>query len=298
MPATPALLLSACLSASAAGAPYLVPIINADFEQTSRPMNIGEITNGAGGAGVFVGTRDNFNDTTPDYTSPVEVPGWRTFVPVNPASTVRAGVMTPPIFPGGAYITNYSGSQLATLQITPLQQTLPFLVQPNTRYTLTFRAGIGRFDSDYAAFAALIAVPDTTNLYFRGNAGTVTLVGTLGENFDMPGDNPGVMRTIAIEYLAPSVLPTNVQGKYLCVALNGSDGFPRMNYDDFSLLATPVRCPGDFNADGLVDTADLVLLLGVFGQTVPPGTPQDMNSDGAVNTQDLAAFLGVFGTPC
>lgn len=283
---------------AAGGAPYVVPIINADFEQTSRPLAVGEITNGAGGVGVFVGTRADFFDVSPDYTSPVEVPGWRTNVPVNPATVVRAGVMRPPILSQGEYITNYSGAHVATLQVSPMQQTLPLLVQPDTRYTLRFRAGIGRFDSDYAAFAALIAVPDTAGLYFRGNPATVTLVGTVSELFDAPGNTTGVMRFVTIEYVSPSVLPANVQGKFLCVSIIGSDGLPRMNFDDFSLLATPVRCAGDFNFDGLVDTADLVVLLGVFGQSVTPGSAGDLNADGVVNTQDLAGFLGVFGTAC
>ncbi len=294
MPALPAAIM---LGSLVAAAPYLVPIVNPDFEQVSRPLNVGEITNGAGGVGVFVGTRANFF-AGPDYTSPVEVPGWRTFTPTNPSTIVRAGAMNPPVFTQGPYITGYSGVNIATLQVTPMQQTLPFLVQPSTRYTLTFRAGIGRFDSDYAAFAALIAVPDTTALYFRGNPATVTLVGTQSELFDAPGDTTGVMRPITIEYTSPPILPANIDGKYLCISIIGSDGFPRMNFDDFHLLATPVACPGDLNTDGTIDTADLVVFLGSFGQTVPPGTAGDLNGDGSVNTSDLTQFLGVFGSQC
>lgn len=43
---------------------------------------------------------------------------------------------------------------------------------------------------------------------------------------------------------------------------------------------------------------DLTEFLGVFGQTVTPGSPGDFNNDGAVNVQDLTEFLGVFGTAC
>lgn len=297
-PRASVLLSVMAMSVSAAhAAPYFVPIVNADFEQVTRPLNVGEITNGAAGVGVTVGTRSSFN-APPDYTSPVEVPGWRTFTPSNPNTIVRAGVMNPPNFPNGAYITNHSGAYIATLQITPLQQTLPFLVQPDTRYELTFRAGIGRFDSNYAAFAALTAVPDTAVLYFRNAPGTVTLAATLSEGFPAPGDSAGVMRVITITYTSPSTLPVNLQNMYLCIALNGSDGIPRMNYDDFSLRATPVRCPGDLNADGNIDTADLVMFLGAFGQSVVPGSTGDLNNDGSVNTQDLTQFLGVFGSQC
>lgn len=63
-------------------------------------------------------------------------------------------------------------------------------------------------------------------------------------------------------------------------------------------LAVPPPCPGDLNGDRAVNTADLALLLGVFGSAVTPGATGDLNSDGAVNTQDLTLFLGVFGTVC
>jgi len=53
---------------------------------------------------------------------------------------------------------------------------------------------------------------------------------------------------------------------------------------------------GDINADGHVDTADLVALLGTFGQSVVPNTFADLNGDGAINTVDLTLMLGTFGT--
>lgn len=64
------------------------------------------------------------------------------------------------------------------------------------------------------------------------------------------------------------------------------------------VLTAPVICPGDFNRDGEVNTADLVSFLGRFGHPAPPGTEQDMNGDGEVNTLDLTRFLGRFGQPC
>lgn len=55
---------------------------------------------------------------------------------------------------------------------------------------------------------------------------------------------------------------------------------------------------GDFNGDNSVNTADLVFLLGRFGQSVAPGTNGDLNGDGVVNTADLVVFLGQFGRSC
>jgi len=57
-------------------------------------------------------------------------------------------------------------------------------------------------------------------------------------------------------------------------------------------------CPADLNADHAINTADLTILLGHFGQNVPPGTSGDINTDGPVTTADLTALLGPFGTAC
>lgn len=49
---------------------------------------------------------------------------------------------------------------------------------------------------------------------------------------------------------------------------------------------------GDINGDGLVDTADLGILIGAFGS---PGGPADLNSDGVVDTADLGIVISNFG---
>lgn len=66
----------------------------------------------------------------------------------------------------------------------------------------------------------------------------------------------------------------------------------------YSQYVRSYRCPADFTGDGIINTNDLLVLLGVFGGTVAPGTGGDMNADGLVNTLDLAAFIGVFGEEC
>ncbi len=59
----------------------------------------------------------------------------------------------------------------------------------------------------------------------------------------------------------------------------------------------PVACAGDANGDGLVNGADLSVLLAQFGQSVTPGTDADFNGDGLVNGADLSVLLGNFGCP-
>ncbi|MHC4247439.1 MAG: hypothetical protein ACYSUU_11625, partial [Planctomycetota bacterium] len=48
--------------------------------------------------------------------------------------------------------------------------------------------------------------------------------------------------------------------------------------------------PGDFNDDGVVNGADLGLLLGAWGPC--RGCPEDLNDDGVVNGADLGLELG------
>lgn len=60
----------------------------------------------------------------------------------------------------------------------------------------------------------------------------------------------------------------------------------------------PPACPGDTNGDNLVNGADLSVLLGQFGQSVPSGTGADFNGDGVVNGADLSVLLGQFGSAC
>jgi hypothetical protein len=50
---------------------------------------------------------------------------------------------------------------------------------------------------------------------------------------------------------------------------------------------------GDLNGDGIVNGADLAILLGCWGTVTNPAcTPADLNADGAVNGADLAVQLG------
>ncbi|HMN96702.1 MAG TPA: hypothetical protein PKC43_09680 [Phycisphaerales bacterium] len=53
-------------------------------------------------------------------------------------------------------------------------------------------------------------------------------------------------------------------------------------------------CPGDLDGNGIVDGADLGILLGVFGESGPLG---DLTCDGVVDGADLGILLGAWG-PC
>jgi hypothetical protein len=54
--------------------------------------------------------------------------------------------------------------------------------------------------------------------------------------------------------------------------------------------------PGDLNCDGVVDGADLLILLSAWGQCADPGNcPADMNGDGSVDGADLLILLSNWG---
>lgn len=55
-------------------------------------------------------------------------------------------------------------------------------------------------------------------------------------------------------------------------------------------------CPGDFNNDGIINTADLLLFIAGFGCS--SGCIADLNGDDVVNTSDLLLFIAVFGNLC
>ena len=80
----------------------------------------------------------------------------------------------------------------------------------------------------------------------------------------------------------------------LIIGASGAD--PSGSYSGASYVIFG-RCflPTDLNDDGVIDTADLGILIGQFG-TAGPGA--DINGDGSVDTADLGILIGSFGLAC
>ncbi len=57
-----------------------------------------------------------------------------------------------------------------------------------------------------------------------------------------------------------------------------------------------VRPAGDVNGDGMVDDADLLQVLMLFGASCSAYCPYDLNRDGTVDDADLLIVLMHFGT--
>jgi hypothetical protein len=75
-------------------------------------------------------------------------------------------------------------------------------------------------------------------------------------------------------------------------------GIPRNIYGNYDDLGenhiTEHCCPGDFNHDGEVDSADLGQLLALWLNPAL-GTPADLNDDGTIDGADLALILTYWG---
>ncbi len=70
---------------------------------------------------------------------------------------------------------------------------------------------------------------------------------------------------------------------------------PPFEMDVLNIAIEPYL-PGDFNGDGIVNGADLSVLLGQFGMTGVRPRDGDANGDGVVDGADLSVVLGNFGS--
>ncbi|MCB9839070.1 MAG: hypothetical protein H6813_07000 [Phycisphaeraceae bacterium] len=124
------------------------------------------------------------------------------------------------------------------------------------------------------------------------------VLGNLGAMY--PGDNPTSSGHEFVGFVDPDGFTSAVLTGTLQVNekgfLEGGVGF---GTDDVTFgvpqgFNTP-PCTGDIYGDGVIDTADLGLLLNDFGSA---SVQSDLNNDGVVDTADLGQLLSVFGSPC
>lgn len=286
--------LLACVFARAES----IEVINPSFEETSRPLAIGEQTNGAGGNDTPVATRFPFGGGGVDWSNPVIVPGWHTRLrPPGDLAINYAGVLHPPLLSGLPFVEGQDGQNVVAVQISRMGQVMNSPLRPNTRYRLRFLGGIGRFGSDYILSASLIAVPNLQTLPIEGEPGVTRLV--ISQGAVPPPASFGTMLPYSIEYISPRTLPPGLAGSYIGIHMFGSDGIPRVLYDDFRLDATPTPCAFDLDGGGTVALADLAVLLANFGVAGGATMEQgDSDGDGDVDLADLAGFLANFGAAC
>jgi len=224
------------------GAAQALPILNPGFEQLNVTLRPGEQTNGAGGAPpgmpeTAVNTRwpSPFQPNGNSPQSGVLVPGWRT-LPNAPGSL--AGILNPNVmFNDRAWMAGYSGNHVAAAQAAFMQQTLNVRLAPDTTYTLSFLAGIGITDSEYWLPVQLLAAPDLATFATPSTPGVDVLARMPFTSISR--EMFGTMRRYSFSYTTPVKLPGNLRDKYIAISFLGSDGIPRVVYDDFQLEAVP-----------------------------------------------------------
>ncbi|MCB9838155.1 MAG: agmatine deiminase family protein [Phycisphaeraceae bacterium] len=99
----------------------------------------------------------------------------------------------------------------------------------------------------------------------------------------------------AFTWTVPDVFSDQARVRVVARDAQGNTGFDDSDAD-FTINGAPA-CTGDLNGDGVVDTADLGILLSAFGAH-GVGDPADLNNDMSVDTADLGILLGVFGSGC
>ena len=240
-----------------------VPVVNPGFETISRPLDGGEQTNGIGGAATPVGTRFPFpfGSGLVDWADPVTVPGWHTrVVPFGSTDQILAGVLRPTSLGGTPFLTDLEGENVLAIQAALAGQQTTAVLEPNTTYTLSFLGGISSFDSEYFFSVSLTAIEPTATLPLEGEPGVSRLA--LGSFFPPAGHPDGVMRRYEFSYTTPETLPPNLVGAHVGIHVFGSDGLPRVNYDDFQLTAQASLGVPSVPAWGLATLSALVLVAG------------------------------------
>lgn len=142
---------------------------------------------------------------------------------------------------------------------------------------------------------------DPNNDVFRveisnNNGGTWTALETIG-----PAGAGTSGGWIYHESIVSTIVPLTSQVRLRFIAEDaGAGSVIEAAIDDLQireLVCAAPPCPPDLNGDGLVDLADLTLLLSDFG-CLAPACVGDLDLDGDTDLSDLTSLLSAFGTNC
>lgn len=207
-------------------------------------------------------------------------PGWDAYDPDETGSGF--GIWNPPVanypkIPEGLNVGWVEAFEIDTP--VGLSQTLTATLQPATTYVLTvgvgdaFPAGyeglegFGGYRVELLAGDKVLAADDNTLTIQEGTFATSTVT------YTTCFDDPEIGMSITIRLLN----------------LNLEAAVREIDFDNVELIRFPA-CPADLDADSVVGTGDLVVLLGGWGS--PNG---DVNCDGTTDTADLIELLGSWG---
>ena len=105
-------------------------------------------------------------------------------------------------------------------------------------------------------------------------------------HFNNPDD--GISEVIYTEFLVVEAGATLRTNGYIIYTSNFENSGLVDNLDDIIIINPPT--PGDINGDGLVNIADLLILIGDWG-ACPNGCGGDIDGDGFANIADLLIVI-------
>lgn len=196
------------------------------------------------------------------------------------------------LFPGGFPIAIPLGD--AVLELLEVRQTEPALL------AILPAGGALAFSGAIPVETYAVATQGDQVFEIGPTPGLLPFNGTLvptrtGYRIAAESESSGSFSETLEQELPPTPLPLpTLNGETANLILNGTiTGANGSSESDLSIVADGVEksgpsVPGDLDGNGVVDGADLAILLTDWGQS---GVPADLNGDGVVDGGDLAVLL-------
>lgn len=185
-----------------------------------------------------------------------------------------------------------------TVQVDGSQASVGFLGSPFIYDTFVENGAGTELASLANPSAAVLAFATSNDLFWNGAEGVDANDGDLPELYAPTSFSPGS----SISHLNEDDFPTGSVNALMTPFLGTAEAI----HDPGAIVGGMLvdmgweyglqTCFGDFNDDGLVNSTDLLILLGGFGCIGV--CLADLNGDSIVNATDSIIFLGAFGTLC
>lgn len=142
---------------------------------------------------------------------------------------------------------------------------------------------------------------DNATLWLFANNSWIQ-IDDMPKTFSVTCSPQGVWTTYQIALPASANNATDLQLGFQWINNDDADATdPSFAVDNIYLegssdIDPPTCCTGDFNCDGIVGVADMILFISQYGCT--SSCYADLTSDGVVGAADLIAFTDLFGQVC
>ena len=108
---------------------------------------------------------------------------------------------------------------------------------------------------------------------------------------------------ISVQGMSPREVTPDQEELTRSASIEGTGGVQNLDMSNAGLSFTQQAstCPGDFDDNGMINFADFLLFVGVFGTSSDDANYNalmDMDGNGEIDFADFLSFVGVFGTTC